>query len=192
VNKMSLAEDLALAAGLRQRLAELERGIKTESAKLNKSAEPWDPNANRAQYAAAQSRADSVAAAFGQSAPPPMGGEGLLEYRVRLANSFKRFSKNIQDIDLNELAASSPKAFSNLESDVYNDAMAYASSPSSVPALQLREVVKSDQSGRKIHEFVGDPGAWMNRFMSPPMKVTRIKTPGWEADALRNAARAVR
>ena len=68
---MSLAEDIQLAAGLRQRLAELERGIKTESAKLNKNAEPWNPERDRAALASAQSRCDSVAALFGSSAPRP-------------------------------------------------------------------------------------------------------------------------
>lgn len=189
---MSLAEDLALAAGLRQRLAELERGIKTESARLNKGAEPWNPERDRAALASAQSRCDSVASLFGSSAPRPMAGEEVLNYRVRLANAFKGYSKNVKDIDLNELAASSPKAFANLEAEIYNDATAYASSPSSVPQCAMREIVKRDQSGREIREFVGDPGAWMNRFMSPPMKVVRFKEPGWEGQALRNAARAVR
>jgi hypothetical protein len=189
---VSLSEDIQLAAMMRQRLAELERGIKTESAKLNKNAEPWNPERDRAELARAQARCDSIAALFGSSAPRPMAGEGVIEYRVRLANSLKSYSKNMAGIDLAETAAASPKAFSNLETEIYNDATAYASSPSSVPALQLREVVKSDQSGRKIHEFVGDPGAWLNRFMSPPMRVVQFKEPGWEGQALRNAARAVR
>jgi hypothetical protein len=189
---MSLAEDIALAGMMRQRLAELERGIKTESAKLNKNAALWDPNKDREKFAAAQARCDAVAATFGSQAAPPMGGEDLLDYRVRLANSFKSYSKNVKDVDLTELATASPKAFENLEAEVYQDALAFANAPASVPALQLRTVVKKDESGREIREFIGDPGAWMSKFMSPPAKVSRFLTPNWELDALRQAARAAR
>jgi hypothetical protein len=190
---MSLAEDIKLAAMMRQRLAELERGIKTESAKLNKNAEPWNPERDRAELARAQARCDSIAALFGSSAPRPMAGEGVIEYRVRLANSLKGYSKNVRDIDLAETAAASPKAFSNLETEIYNDAMAYASSPASVPQCAMREIVTRDQSGRQIHEFIGDPMAWLNRFMAPCQKVRGdFKVPGWESAALSRAARAIR
>ena len=49
---------------------------------------------SRSEFTAAQSKADRVARAFGDSAEPPLQGESLLGYRVRLASQFQKHSKH--------------------------------------------------------------------------------------------------
>jgi len=45
-----------------------------------------------------------------------------------------------------------------------------------VPLDHLREVVRTDQSGRKISTFYGNPRAWMKMFSGERRLVKRFRT----------------
>lgn len=124
---------------------------------------------------AAQSRADSVASILGETAPRPMQGEAPIAYRKRLAAKFKSHSKRWAGVDL---AKADDATLAIAEEDIYADAKKVAETPASVPAGQLRSVVKQDSTGRRITEFQGDPDTWMRSFKAPRQTVEKIVREG--------------
>lgn len=128
--------------------------------------------ADRDLLAAAQARADSVYHMFGRSAPRPLQGEVLLDYRRRLAKGVQEHSPTWKDVHLPTLGA---EAFDKVETQVYADAATSARNPADVPEDELREVTSSDATGRRITEFVGRPGAWMRDFSAGRRRVRLIR-----------------
>lgn len=126
---------------------------------------------DRAALAEIQSRADTVASAFGKRASQPMAGETAVAYRRRLAAQYKSHSPSWKDVDL---AAIDGTVLKIAEDVIYADALTAASHPADLPAGQLREIVKQDRTGRKISEFVGNKSAWMDQFKATPQLMIRI------------------
>ena len=123
----------------------------------------------------AQAKADSVFQAFGQHAPRFMQGESLLAYRLRLAENLKQHSKTWKGFDLSKIA-DSEATFAEVERGVYADAMSAALHPTDLPGGTLRMISRSS-GGHEIHEFVGEPRAWMDDIAGPTRQfVTNIKT----------------
>ena len=118
-------------------------------------------DADREAFADAQARADTVYHALGSVAPRPMDGEDLLAYRRRLAKGVQMHSSTWKDISIGTLGA---EAFGVAEGQVYADAVVAANNPTDLPEDELREITKTDTTGRRITSFVGRPGAWMNNF----------------------------
>lgn len=140
-------------------------GIETQLA-----AKPSEEEAGK--MADAQAKADSVAAAFGDSASRPLQGESLLAYRKRLASKFQAHSKQFKDVKLSSIADAS--LFDAVEAGIYADALEAAKSPASVPMGMLFERTRSDAAGRKISEFTGHPSAWTNQFKAVKKSLTGI------------------
>jgi hypothetical protein len=134
--------------------------------------------ASRSDFAAAQIKANRVANAYGDSAPPPLAGESLLDYRARLASVYKKFSRSFKDSDLHKIG--DPSAMSGIEDAIYNDAMAEARHPTaaSLKPGQLRAVGTQDASGRTITKYYGDIAAFMDQFNPPHRYITRFMTNG--------------
>lgn len=121
-----------------------------------------------ASMASAQARADSVMAAFGDSAPRPLQGEDVLAYRRRLASKLQGHSKAWGKVDIGKLDGG---AFDVAEGQIYADAQAAAMAPSDLPAGQLREIHRKDpRTGGMRTEFAGDPKAFIGAFTSPSVK----------------------
>jgi len=148
----------------RKKIADIE-------AKLPKQLSDADYSA----MADAQSRADEVYSAHGDSAPRPLNGEDVLAYRKRLAAKMRDHSAQWKGVDLNVLPE---QVFAIAEEKIYADAMDSALHPVDIPAGGLREIVKHDPAGRKMSEFVGHPGAWMNDFKTPRLRQVRINKEG--------------
>jgi hypothetical protein len=125
-----------------------------------------------AQMADAQARADSVASAYGDSAPRPLQGETLLAYRKRLASKFKQHSKDYKDVDIN--AINDAALLNVVEGRIYADAMEAAMHPAVASGSGLREIKKRDQAGRQISTFVGDISTWTEQFKAPRRYLTAI------------------
>jgi hypothetical protein len=119
------------------------------------------PAAERDALAAAQSRADSVAARFGQSVSSPIPGEGELDYRKRLAEQFQPHSPRFSQSRLSPLDAAS---FGVIEAEVYADAVRAADA--SVQPGTLKAIEERDRSGRTITKFVGDVGVFLAPYVS--------------------------
>ena len=129
-------------------------------------------DADYAAMADAQARADSVACAFGDSAPRPLQGETLLAYRKRLAAGFKAHSAAWKDVDLHAIADSAVLAIA--EKQIYADADEAGRHPAAPIDGGLREIIRRDSAGRQISTFVGKPSAWMDQFKSPSRRVINI------------------
>lgn len=119
---------------------------------------------DREELAKAQSRADSVAMALGEtSGVAPVMGESVFAFRKRLASRFAKFSSRFKDVDINGIR--DEKLFSPIEDAVYADSMAYAKAPP-VAEGTVHMVESRDDAGRMIRtpSANSDPRAWMDMF----------------------------
>ena len=128
-------------------------------------------DAEVALFADAQSRADSVMAAFGKQAPRPLDGESLLGYRRRLANMLKEHSPDCKDANLAAIADDT--AFGIIETRIYKDALEAAKNPVDMQEGELRPIHRTDAAGRRITEWVGK-GTFVRQFAAPVQRVTDI------------------
>jgi hypothetical protein len=134
--------------------------------------------ATRADFIEAQTKADRVAHAFGDSAPAPLAGERLHDYRVRLVAPYLKFSKQFKGADLGKVRDAS--AFNAVESQVYNDAAGEATHPTaaSLRPGELRYITTMDAANRPITRSVGNTSACWDQFNAPYKFVRRFNTPG--------------
>lgn len=116
----------------------------------------------RKLFADAQAFADDAYSMFGDSAPRPMDGETLPDYRRRLLSKMQLHSVAFKDSKLEAIADST--AFDAIEKSIYADAQKAAMSPESIPMDQLRSFTRKDVTGRQITTFGGQPRAWMSNF----------------------------
>lgn len=123
---------------------------------------------SHAMFVNAQARADKVAQAFGDSAPRWVDGESLSQYRQRLLSKFKAHSADWKGVALAKLG---DDVLGVAETRIYADAIVAATDPANVPAGQLREIIETDRSGRRISRFIGDPGACWDMFKQPARNV---------------------
>ncbi len=114
--------------------------------------------AERDALAAAQARADSVAAFTGERASAPVPGESVLEYRRRLLGHFQQHSERFKAAPLGTLGAT---VIGPIEDIVYADAIAKAKRPETPGTLQP---VTTFENGRSVTRFYGDIGTWMGAF----------------------------
>ena len=115
----------------------------------------------RTALEAAQTRADAVAALFGESVSGPIQGEDVLTYRKRLAMGFQKHSPQLKNSRL--LKALDAGSFALCEEQIYNDAVAAAHTAPMQPGV-LKAVESRDHAGRLITRYVGDIGAFLQPF----------------------------
>jgi hypothetical protein len=133
-------------------------------------------SAHRGEFLDVQSRAEKAYLGWGMRANPPLAGETLRNYRLRLLRPMQRHSKQYSKSDL-ELLPRDEAIFGATEAAIYADSIAASSSPDSVPRGQLRMIVKRLPSGHIENTFIGEPAAWMDRFAGGSRRyVTRINT----------------
>ena len=135
-----------------------------------------EERARDSALADAQSRADALAQAFGKRAPAPLTGERPLTYRKRMAQPFKRYSKQFGDVDLSTIT--DPAVFAGVESVIYADALAASANlGADVPAGELREITRvDDATGVRVTSFYGQ-GTFIGRLKRPSARVTAFHTP---------------
>jgi 8-oxo-dGTP pyrophosphatase MutT (NUDIX family) len=121
-------------------------------------------DADLAKMADCQARADSVAHAFGDSAPRPLQGEAVLAYRKRLAAKFKDHSPAWKSISMDAI---NDAVIDLAETQIYSDAMTAAMNPVSTHGQGLREIKRTSAGGHQISEFVGDVSAFTSQFKPP-------------------------
>nr|WP_275992786.1 NUDIX domain-containing protein [Enterobacter asburiae] len=142
--------------------AEMEK-IRADMEEM-KSRVPQDlSDEERNEIADTQCKADSVFASYGERAPQPMAGERALPYRRRILTRLQKHSADYKDVDLHGIADS--QLLSIAEKKIYADAQASAAS-SLEPGEGLREVIRTDATGRRISTFIGDPAATWGPFQA--------------------------
>ena len=157
-------------SALKKRAAELETRIAFHNM----------PAETLRKYAAVEDRATRVAAAFGDSAAPHWrSGEELIDYRKRLVGQFAKYSPSWAAVDFTKLAGA-PHLVAGLldraEQEVYSDALAASRLPSSYKPGELRELKRTDPTGRVISSFVGHPGACWDVFKLPARRATFVRS----------------
>lgn len=163
------AEEEKKKADAANGLAGIKADIKRVEALLPKQLS----DADYAAMADAQARADTVFSAFGGSAPRPLDGETLPAYKRRLAVKLKDHSPIWKAVDLAAIADA--VAFGVAETQIYADAMSAALNPVDLPADQLRSIVTTDSTGRKITTYAGRPSAWMSGFSGQRQRLIGIR-----------------
>jgi len=154
-------------AELRLRLARMEGIIKSMTAETTPQ--------ERDELASAQSRADSVAAMYGDRAPAPIPGEKPVDYRKRLLAKFQRHSPAYNGVKFD---AFDPATLGLVEERVYADAMTTARTSNDAQPGILIPVTKRDQAGREITTFHGDVGAFLAPFQPTHGQVVRLRDRG--------------
>jgi hypothetical protein len=126
---------------------------------------------DRPRFVAAQSKADKLFQAFGDSAGAPrwMNGEVFADYQRRLLSRFQRYSPDWKDKDLAKVDES---VLGIAETRIYADAMEEARHPTDLPPNTLRRVESRDpHTDRKTISFVGADDAFWNQFKCFPSDV---------------------
>jgi hypothetical protein len=124
------------------------------------------------EFAKIQYRADRVYGAWGKSAPKPMHGEELNNYRRRLLQPYQHYSPAFAKSNLKVLAVDGP-AFDHAEEEIWKAAFDAVRDPSTVPLGVLRESVEV-KNGHTHTKFYGRPTSWMAPFMGPGKRVKQI------------------
>jgi hypothetical protein len=133
------------------------------------------PMADLNAYAEAQAKADSVMRALGSSAEPPMSGEDLVAFQIRLARKMQPRSKTWGKVDLNLIKADQ-KAFNIVLDGIHEEARADALSTEGMAPLVHREITKTTPGGHKITEFVGN-GTFIKQMSRPVRFVSGFRQP---------------
>lgn len=132
------------------------------------------PAAERDALAAAQARADSVAAMFGDRAAAPMPGETSLAYRKRLLDKFKSHSPRFKE---SRFDGADVHTIDAVEGIIYQDAADVARAPARTTVGSLFPRVRQDAAGRQITTFEGDIGAFIAPFTAPPVTTPINRNP---------------
>ncbi|ECJ2511921.1 NUDIX hydrolase, partial [Salmonella enterica subsp. diarizonae] len=151
--------------------AELEK-IRADMEEMKSRVPQELSDEERNEIADTQCKADSVFASFGERAPQPMAGERAIPYRRRIMTRLQKYSSDYKEVDLHAIADS--QLLSIAEKKIYADAQASAAS-SLEPGAGLREVIRTDATGRRISTFIGDPSATWAPFQAISRKVAGIK-----------------
>ena len=122
-----------------------------------------------------QARADRSYSLHGLSAPRPMEGETAIPFRVRLLKPLLKHSADFKDVDISSIK--DEKFLDIVEKRVFEDAERAARNPVDIGAGELRKIQRTDEVGRHITEFHGDPRAWMDTFRIPFRYATSIHRP---------------
>jgi hypothetical protein len=118
--------------------------------------------------------ADDLLKPFNQYAPRYMEGETVSGYRKRLAGRIQQHAPTLKDINLRESVGTT---FDLIERQIYDEARREAIRPTTIPAGEMRELKRYDDTGRPFLEFHGSPRAWLGDFANgAKRRLVGIKT----------------
>ena len=133
-------------------------------------------DADRRAFAGAQEKADAAFSAFGDSAPPPMAGESLLDYRLRLLGKLQDHSPVWKGRELGRIARADATLVDVAEQQIYADAVRAADQPADLKPGEMREVVRRDAAGRPVSTFKGKT-SFVRQFTVPGRRVANFARP---------------
>jgi hypothetical protein len=107
--------------------------------------------------------------AHGERAQRPMHGETLLSFVRRNARHYQHTSDRWRDKNLRTMPRD--VLLDIAAPEIRKDALAAAYRPDPNVAPVLREVIRTDRTGRRISEFVGPVSVFLDQFRAPAMMV---------------------
>mgnify|MGYP000844798973 CR=1 FL=1 len=157
------------------RMDSLEQGIKaradgTAAAEEKRRADEAaaaeeEKTKNDSDMGAAYAKADSAFTGAGKSAPMPFAGEKALDYRKRALIAMQSHSPAHKDVNIRAIADSA--TLSVLEDAIYGAAKEAIDNEMKNSLGTLHKRVRSDEAGRRITEYQGDPNVWLAPFKTP-------------------------
>jgi len=147
-----------------------------EQRKADEAAAAEDKERNDQAMGEAQSRADAAYSAVGKRAPEPFSGEKALDFRKRALVAMQKHSPKHADVNIRAIADSA--TLSVLEEAIYSEARKAIDNEVNNTQGQLHKRVRSDEAGRRITEYFGDPNVWLSTFKTPGRVLERINTQG--------------
>lgn len=130
-------------------------------------------DADAEALAEAQTKADAVFSAFGQSAPRPLAGETADGYRRRYLGKLKSHSAVWANVDL---AKADSAILDIAEPVIHADSFKAANAPATIGEGRLVPRSRRSPSGHMITEFVGDSAKYLSSFAAKPMKLVGVNT----------------
>lgn len=149
-------------------------GAAEEKRKADEAAE--EKERNDEAMSEAQAKADSAYSAVGKRAPEPFSGEKALDFRKRALITMQKHSPKHVDVNIRAVADSA--TLSVLEDAIYGEARKAIQDEMNNTQGQLFKRVRSDEAGRQITEYQGDPRAWLSAFQTQPRVMSKINTQG--------------
>ncbi len=134
-------------------------------------------DAEEANFAAAQAKADGAYNLHGKRAPAPMQGETLMAYRLRTSNELKKFSPTFKASNLYGIAAADPATYDAIEATIYADSAIASNNPMDIERGELRMRTTRDMTGRQMHDFIG-PDTFIKSMQAPVMKYVKTFNTG--------------
>lgn len=156
--------------------AEEQRKADEAAEEQRKADEAEEKERNDSALAEAQAKADSAFSACGKNAPAPFSGENALDYRKRALIAMQKHSPVHKDVNIRAIADSATLAV--LEDAIFSAARQTIEKEMNNTQGQLHKRVRSDEAGRRITEYQGDPNVWLNTFKIPGRRLAKINTQG--------------
>ena len=147
-----------------------------EKRKADEAAAAEEKERNDQDMGEAQSRADAAYSAVGKRAPEPFSGEKALDFRKRALVAMQKHSPKHADVNIRAIADSA--TLSVLEEAIYSEARKAIEDEIHNTQGQLNKRVRSDEAGRRITEYFGDPNVWLSTFKTPGRVLEKINTQG--------------
>lgn len=156
--------------------AEEKAKADAEAEEQRKADEAEEKERNDSALAEAQAKADSAFSACGKNAPAPFSGENALDYRKRALIAMQKHSPAHKDVNIRAIADSATLAV--LEDAIFSAARQTIEKEMTSTLGQLHKRVRSDEAGRRITEYQGDPNVWLATFKTPGRRLAKINTQG--------------
>lgn len=147
-----------------------------EQRKADEAAAAEDKERNDQAMGEAQSRADAAYSAVGKRAPEPFSGEKALDFRKRALVAMQKHSPKHADVNIRAIADAA--TLSVLEEAIYSEARKAIENEVNNTQGQMHTRVRSDEAGRRITEYYGDPNVWLSTFKTPGRVLEKINTQG--------------
>ena len=103
-----------------------------------------------------QVRADAAFNLHGKRCPPPLAGEGVIAYRVRVLRDHQKFSEAFRGVDLSAIAKADEEAFKSIEDRILLDSAEASKRPAGPEDGTLMARTRFDKDmQRNITEYFG-------------------------------------
>ncbi|EHX8408295.1 DUF2213 domain-containing protein [Escherichia coli] len=170
------AEEKAKADEAAEEQRKADEAVAKEAEEKAKADEEAEKERNDSALAEAQAKADSAFSACGKNAPAPFSGENALDYRKRALIAMQKHSPAHKDVNIRAIADSATLAV--LEDAIFSAARQSIEKEMMSTQGQLHKRIRSDEAGRRITEYQGDPNVWLGAFKIPGRRLAKINTQG--------------
>ena len=132
------------------------------------------PMADLNAFADMQAKADAALRSHNERAEPPMSGEELVNYGIRMHRKMQRHSAKWKGVDLGLISADR-QALENIFNEIRADTVTASMCTDGMPQFQHRMITKTLPGGHLVREFIGN-GTIFKQLSLPVRHVAFIAT----------------